>query len=68
MVKNFEKLIDHADDLKVDEGTDFILKKILFFESAEDQYKDFTEESVYNHILNQLKPGTKWTEEENRKY
>jgi hypothetical protein len=63
-----EWLLDHVDDLKVDFGTEFIIKKILFYESAEDQYKDFTEESVYNHILNQLRPGTKWTEEENKKY
>lgn len=63
-----DDLLDHVDDLKFDEGPDFIIKKILFFEYAEDQYKDFTEESVYNHILNQLRPGTKWTVEENQKY
>jgi len=45
-------LLDLVDDYKVDEAEDFIVKKILFFEQAEDEYKDFTEESVYNHILN----------------
>jgi hypothetical protein len=67
-INEMQEIINYADDIKHDSCLDYIIDNILNIEKASDQNKQFTEEFIYNYILERLKPITKWNEDSNQTY
>ena len=46
----------------------FIVDQLLNEKSASEKHKEATEEWIYNHIQNRLRPNDKWGYDESDKY